>query len=46
MPARKPPTMVARNLISSTEWPIARAASALSPAVRINRPQRVVLNAQ
>ena len=38
--------MVARSRIISTEWPIARAASALSPAVRMRRPQRVVLNAQ
>ncbi len=38
--------MVARSRIARTEYPMARAASELSPAVRINRPQRVVRNAQ
>ena len=38
--------MVARSRIASTEYPMARAASELSPAVRINKPQRVVRKAQ
>ena len=38
--------MVARRRIKSTEWPMARAASELSPAVRIRRPQRVERKAQ
>ena len=46
MPPKNPPNMVARIRIALTEYPMARAASLLSPAVRRISPQRVVFKAQ